>query len=42
MPIFLRKFYIKRINKILEEREEVAEQRRDALEKRKNRKNSGR
>ena len=42
MPIFLRKFYIKRVNKILQEREEVAEQRRDALEKRKNRKNSGR
>jgi hypothetical protein len=42
MPIFLRKFYIKRVNKILQEREEFAEQRREALEKRKNRKNSAR
>lgn len=42
MPIFLRKFYIKRVNKILEEREEAAEQQREAASKRKSSRNSSR
>jgi hypothetical protein len=39
MPIFLRRFYIKKVNKILEEREEVREKQREAIEQRKNNKN---
>jgi hypothetical protein len=42
MPIFLRRFYIKRVNKILQEREEFAELQREAAANRKKRKNSGR
>lgn len=42
MPIFLRKFYIKRINKILQEREDAREKQREAIEKRRTSKNSGR
>jgi hypothetical protein len=42
MPIFLRRFYIKKINKILHEREDARDKQREAIEKRKNGKNSGR
>jgi hypothetical protein len=39
MPIFLRRFYIKKVNKILQEREEAREKQLESLEKRKNNKN---
>jgi hypothetical protein len=39
MPIFLRRFYIKKVTKILEEREDAREKQREAIEQRKNNKN---
>lgn len=42
MPIFLRKFYIKKINKILQERDDAREKQREAIEKRRSGRNSAR
>lgn len=42
MPIFLRRFYIKKVNKFLQEREDAREKQREAIEKRRSGKNPGR
>jgi hypothetical protein len=42
MPIFLRRFYIKKVNKILQEREDAHEKQREAIEKRRSSKKPGR